>query len=135
SRLSHKQSQVIAALLEHPTIVAAAASLGMSDRGLRKWLNKPDFVAAYRRVQHQLLERTVAQSLAAGTEAVAALRRNLTCGQAGAEIRAAVAILEHAVKGVEVLNLAEQVAELERWKAEQTAGPAQNGRAGWPARN
>jgi len=38
---------------------------------------------------------------------VDALKRNLKSGQAGHEIRAAVAILDHAVQAVEVLDLAE----------------------------
>jgi hypothetical protein len=51
--------------------------------------------------------------LQACTEAVATLRKNLTCGKPSAENRAAATILEQATRGVELLDLCERVEQLE----------------------
>jgi hypothetical protein len=56
----------------------------------------------------------VAQLQQATGEAVAALRRNLTCGTPAAEIAAAKAIIDQSVKGVELIDLAERVEALEQ---------------------
>ncbi len=50
----------------------------------------------------------------AATLAVEALTRNLTCGVPPSEIAAAKAIIDQAVKGVELVDLAERVAALEQ---------------------
>jgi hypothetical protein len=55
-------------------------------------------------------------------KAVEALERNLDCGHPGGEIRAALGILDHAVKAVELIDLAERVEELEPLFAEQGKG-------------
>src|SRR5262249_17329019 len=86
---------------------------GVSERSLKNWLTRPAFQDAYRAARQEVLSRTVAQLLAACGAAVDTLQRNLTCGQFASENRAAVAILEHAAKGVESLDLADRVAEVE----------------------
>src|SRR5262249_16290062 len=57
-------------------------------------------------------ERTVARLLASTIKAVEALDRNLDADRPGDQIRAAVAVLDHAAKGVELLDLAGQVGDL-----------------------
>jgi hypothetical protein len=42
------KEQAVAALLAEPTIVAAARSLKISERTLRRWLEDPEFHSAYR---------------------------------------------------------------------------------------
>jgi hypothetical protein len=100
-------------LLTQPTIEAAAAEAGVAYRTLKGWLARPDFQQAYRQARHQLLERTVARLLALCGQAVETLGRNLTCGRPTAENRAALAILEQATRGVELLDLAARVEALE----------------------
>ena len=56
-------------------------------------------------------------------QAVAALQRNLTCGHPGTEIRAALGILDHSVKAVELIDLMTRMEELERERA-RTKGRA-----------
>ena len=112
-KLPRKEEQAIAALLAHPTLPEAAAACSTSEATLRRWLQQPAFRAAYREARRQVLEVAVAGLQQAASEAAEALRRNLTCGQPGAEIRAAVAILDQAIKGGELLDLQERVATLE----------------------
>jgi hypothetical protein len=108
----HLMQQALAALLSTPTLADAARVAGISERTLRYWLKRPKFLAAYRRARRQLVEAAVARLQQIAWEAAEALRRNLTCGQPSNEIRAALGVLEQAAKGIELVDLAEQVEEL-----------------------
>jgi hypothetical protein len=108
------QEQAVAALLSHPSIAAAAESLGVSDKSLRGWLREPAFKHAYREARRQVVEAAVARLQQAAGKAVETLERNLTCGHPGHENRAAAAILEYAVKGVEMLDVAQRLEALEK---------------------
>ena len=130
-KLERRQEQAIAALLAHPTIPAAATACGVGEATLWRWLQQPDFRAAYREARRQVVEVAIAGLQQATGEAAEALRRNLTCGQPGAEIRAALGILGQAIKGAELLDLAERVAALEEQQA--TTSPPPSGLRPWPA--
>jgi hypothetical protein len=104
--------QAVAALLTQPTIVAAAAAVGIDEATLRGWLKDAAFVAAYRAARRQVVEQALGVLQGRASDATATLARNLTCGKAGDEIRAAVALLDFAVRGVELADLAEEVAAL-----------------------
>jgi hypothetical protein len=55
----------------------------------------------------------VARLQSGAGEAVDALRRKLSCGRPGDEMRAAVAIIDHAARGVELLDLTDRIEALE----------------------
>jgi hypothetical protein len=116
-KLSRKMEASIAALLAQPSVEAAARTVGVSERTLRGWLKLPEFNAAYAR--REVLERTVARLLKATGKAVDTLEVNLACENPGVEVRATTIILEHACKGVELLDLAERLAAVERRLAER----------------
>ena len=59
------------------------------------------------------MEGAIGRLQQAATEAVAALQRNLTCGTPSVEVRAATAILDQAIKAVELFDLVERVEQLE----------------------
>jgi hypothetical protein len=103
----------LAALLTEPTHARAAATAGISEATLQRWLKFPGFRAAYRALRRELVEHALAKVQAAAGDAVETLRRNLACGHPGSEIRAAVAIIEHAIKAVEVLDLHQRLDDLE----------------------
>ncbi len=121
-KLSRKHEQAIAALLSTPSIPAAAKAVGIGEATLWRWLQLPDFSAAYRAARRQVVERAVSELQAAASEAVETLKRNLTCENPGVEIRAAQIVLEQAVKGVELIDLQERVERLESLLAEQEKG-------------
>jgi hypothetical protein len=119
-KLGRKMEAAVAALLAEPSHRAAAARAGVAESTLHRWLrDEPGFAAAYRAARRAVVEHAVAQLQALTGDAVARLRANLTCGTPHAEIRAAVAILGHALRGVEVLDVLARVQELERRDAEQ----------------
>jgi len=109
---SRQKEAAIIALLACPTIAAAAAQTGVASATLRRWLQDPAFSAEYRAARRQVVEHTVSQLQRSAAEAVTALRDHLDCGIPAVEIAAAKTILDYTFKGLEVLDLAAEVAEL-----------------------
>jgi len=120
--LTGNQERAIAALLSTSVMKDAASQVGISDVTLWRWLQLPEFEAAYRAARRQVVERAVTELQAATGEAVETLKRNLHCEQPNVEIRAAQIVLEQAVKGVELIDLQERVERLETLLAEQEKG-------------
>lgn len=129
-RLSAKQEKALAALLVSPTIAEAAQSAGVGETTLFRWLQEPAFNEAYRAARLQVLSAATMQLRQASGAAVDTLKRNLTCGNASAEIRAAATILDMAYKSAEVEDLAARVEEMEQFiKGQQEgAGTSTGGR-------
>jgi hypothetical protein len=111
--LTPKQYKVIVALLSEDTLEEAAETGGVSPATLRRWLKQPAFQAEYRAERRRFMERAVGALQAACTAAVEALVRNLNCGVASVEVRAASAILDRALKGVELYDIIERIEALE----------------------
>src|SRR5262245_36279638 len=105
-RLPGKQVRAIAALLAHPTIEAAAASIHVGESTLRRWLNVPAFRAAYRQARRELVETAIGRIQAATGQAVETLVAVAHHGRRdGDRVRAAVALLEHACRGLAEADL------------------------------
>ena len=113
AKIDRKGEAVIAALLTEPTHAAAAAKAGVSEATVQRWLRRPEFRAAYRSARGAVVESAVGRLQHATAEAVEVLRRNMACGVPAVEVRAAVAVIEKAVEGVELMNLATRLEELE----------------------
>src|SRR5204862_4497344 len=96
-----------------PTIGQAASKANVSESTLLRWLADPSFKARYRDARRQVVDLAVTGLQQATSEAVATLSRNLKCGVPASEIAAAKAVLDFAVKGVELVDLAERVEALE----------------------
>jgi transposase len=114
-KLPRKAGAVIAALLSEGSVKAAAARAGVSESTVRAWLReRPQFAADYRAARRQAVEAATGALQAAAAEAAETLRKELGGKRSSGRIRAAVAILDRAIKAVELMDLAERVAELER---------------------
>jgi hypothetical protein len=102
-KLTGKQEPLIAALLTEPTQAAAAAKAGVSEATLHRWLRLPAFRAAYRQARRELVEGAVGRIQAAAGQAVDTL---LAVARGGAKdgdrVRAAVALLDHALRGFDL---------------------------------
>jgi hypothetical protein len=114
---SRQEEAAISALLSEPTITDAATQAGIGESTLRRWLADPSFKASYRDARRQVVEQAVSGLQQATSDAVATLTRNLKCGVPASEIAAAKAIIDFAVKGVELVDLAERVEQLEQDRA------------------
>src|SRR5262245_29807917 len=100
-KLSRQQEAAIAALLTEPTLADAATAAGVGEATLRRWLRLPAFRAAYRRARRELVEEAVGRVQAATGQAVDALLQVARHGERdGDRVRAAVALLDHAFRGV-----------------------------------
>jgi hypothetical protein len=100
-KLSSKQEAAIAALLTEPTYAAAADKVGIGRTTLYRWLNLPVFRAACRSARRELVEATIGRIQAASGQAVETLLTVARQGRRdGDRVRAAVALLDHAGRGL-----------------------------------
>jgi hypothetical protein len=109
-----QQDLAVEALLSEPTIPAAAAKAKIGERTLRRWLAEdPDFLGAYRRARARTVEQAVALLQRLCEQAVGTLQGALNCKHPPTRVRAACAILDRALRGVELLDHEERLAALE----------------------
>jgi len=118
------QARGVAALLSCRTLEDAAREARVAPITLRRWRERPAFAAAYQAARLALLESATNALRSATSEAVDALRRNLTCGKPGAEIRAAEVILMNAYRSAEVEELTERIAAIEALQAKEEGNNA-----------
>ena len=122
SDLTPKQEAAIVALLASPSAEAAAASCGVSAGTLRRWMKEEAFQDAWRAARLNVLDAATMKLRQAAGDAVDTLTRNLSCGNAPSEIRAATAILDMAYKSAELEDLAERIETLESLLIDKPAG-------------
>ena len=111
---SRQEEAAITALLACATVEAAAEQTRVAPATLRRWLAEPSFRARYREARRQVVEHAIVSLQQTTSDAVGTLRRNLTCGVPASEIAAAKAVLDQAIKGVELLDLAARIEVLEQ---------------------
>jgi hypothetical protein len=112
-KLSRHGARVLAALLQHPTITDAAKASGISERSIFRWLQRADFMEQYKAAQRAVVDDAIGELQSATKEAVATLRRNLSCSNSASEVRAAQIILERSFKAIEIQELQERIERLE----------------------
>jgi hypothetical protein len=119
-KLSHPQERAILALLSSRSVPDAAAASGVSLRTLHRWLGENEaFIEGYRAARRQVVEGAVGRLQDAMSEAVDTLRDNRSCGKPAVEVRAALGIIEHSTKAVELWDLEERLSQLEASLEEQ----------------
>jgi hypothetical protein len=114
-KLSRNQERAISALLVHPTMAKAAAAAGVGEVTLWRWLRVPEFKEQYRLARREAVIQAVGQLQGACSAAVVALTdisQDVNC-PASARVSAARTVLEMALKGVELEDLAVRVEALE----------------------
>ncbi len=112
AKQTNKEKALIA-LLSTNTVKEAATSAGLSIDTLYRYLRDHDFKKEYRAHRRDLMEATIGRLQYATDEATVTLRRNMSCGNPGNEIRASQIILENASKGVETVDILERLEALE----------------------
>ena len=114
-KLSRNQERTIAALLVHPTMAKAATAAGVGEVTLWRWMQIPEFKEQYRLARREAASQAVGHLQGACSVAVLALTdilQDVNC-PASARVSAAKTVLELALKGVELEDLAVRVEELE----------------------
>lgn len=114
-KLTRKQDQAIAALIVCPSILDAARQSGVAEVTLYRWLKDAGFQAAYRDARRAVVQQALVQIQDACGEAVKTLRAIMRNSKApaSAKVSAAKAILDMAVKAVELEDLEARLAVLE----------------------
>jgi hypothetical protein len=124
SKRSQQEEAAIVALLSEPTIAEAAGKVGIGERTLLRWLADPDFGTRYREARRRALDQAVSGLQQAAGKAVAVLvtiAEDQTAPPA-ARVSAARTVLDQAFRGMEVLDLADRIEQLERGrKGDETA--------------
>ncbi len=111
---THRQEALISALLTLPTIGAAAKSAHISEATARRWMALPQVQAAYRDARRLVIEQAFASIQAVTDEAVGTLRACLASSMPPAvRVRAAIALLDTAIRAVEMADLAQRIEHLE----------------------
>ncbi len=113
--ISNNQQRAVLALLQARSISEAAEQAGVGTRTLERWLAEdPAFVREFRSTRTRVTEEAIAQLQGSAVEAVECLRRNLhDPAPASVQVRAAVAILEQAMRAVETFDIVERLDVLE----------------------
>jgi DNA-binding MurR/RpiR family transcriptional regulator len=111
-KLNNKELALVA-LLSNPSVKEAAAACNLSERTLFRFLSDDGFKSEYRDARRAIVETAIAAMQNGASEAVARLRELQYSENPAAAVRSAQIIYESAIKGVEVLDLAERLEVLE----------------------
>ena len=116
SKFGRKKEAAIAALLTHRSIEDAARAVDLNHNTLLNWLKIPTFVKEYRAARREVVNQSVARLQQATGAAGTVMLKLMTDPNvpAAVRLRAAECVFDRAFKGVELEDLEERVAELER---------------------
>lgn len=112
--LTHRQEKAVLALMSNPTIAAAAESVGISEKTLRRWMDEPAFQQALRDAKLTAYDHGMAQLQNLVSNAIRVLTEilNDTEASASAKLRAAALVLQAAPRNMEFDDLKAQFIEL-----------------------
>ena len=121
NKLSRKGEMAIAALLSHPSIPAAAKSIGVSEKSLWRWLKRHDFREAFLEARRQVIRQSLTTIQTAMEEAVQTLRDVMNDPESppASRVSSAKAVIDFALKGLELEDLEHRISMLEERMAEQ----------------
>jgi hypothetical protein len=115
-KFGRKMEEAIAALLSQRNLEEAARVAGVGTKTLLRWLEIPEFQAAYREARRAAFGQSIAR-LQQGSSAAATILMKLMLDAntpASTRVRAAEAIINHAGKAIETEDIEVRVTELER---------------------
>ena len=115
-KFGRKQEDAMVALLSQRNIDEAARVAGIGTRTMMRWLQLPDFQAAYREARRDAFAQSIARLQQASSAAVTTLLKVMVdpASPASSRVRAADVILDRAVKAIEIEDIEVRVTALER---------------------
>jgi hypothetical protein len=110
-----RQQKAIAALIETSTIKEAASLAGVGQTTIFRWLQDPQFRRAYKDARSRLVDVAISQVQKICVEAVLVLQGVMNDKKLvpGPRVSAARAVLDFAMKGVELEDLKDRIEKLE----------------------
>jgi hypothetical protein len=121
--ITPRQEKAVFCLLSEATTPAAALKAGVGLSTLRRWMEQPEFMRAYRKARLASFSETLRlfrRSANAAIVTLVSIMQDKTA-LASARIRAAEIILEHDRKGVETEDIGVRLSELEEAVKEREA--------------
>jgi hypothetical protein len=115
-KFGRKQEEAIAALLSQPTVEQAARAVNIGTRTLIRWLQNPEFKAAYHKARREAFGQATARLQQASGAAVMTLLKIMVdaIAPASTRVRAADSVLDHGAKAIEIEDIEARLAALER---------------------
>src|SRR5450432_1123875 len=119
AKFGRKKEEAIAALLSQRNVEEAARVANIGAKTLLRWLQLPEFDAAYREARRAAFGQSVARLQQASTAAVSTLLKIMVdpTAPAASRVRAADCVLDRAIKAIEVEDIEVRLSELERTAA------------------
>jgi hypothetical protein len=114
-KFGRKKEEAIAALLSQRNLEDAARAVGIGIRTLLRWLQMPEFQAAYRTARREAFGQATARLQQASGAAVSTLLKAMVDpnSPASTRVRAADSVLDHGAKAIEIEDIEVRVAALE----------------------
>ncbi len=131
TKYPRKKEQAIVALLSQSSMGEAAQVAGVSETTLWRWLQEEEFSQSYREARRRVVEQAISRVQQSSGKAVTTLAEMMTDQDAppSTRVTAARVILEMTVKFVEIEDLRDRVAKLERLVSESI--DSLNGKKQW----
>src|SRR5690349_11648282 len=107
AKFGRKKEEAIVALLSHPNIEAAARAAGIGTATLLRWLQLPEFQAAYREARREAFGQAVARLQQGASAAATTLLKTMIDPNtpASTRVRAAESVLGHGGKAIEIEDI------------------------------
>lgn len=108
--------------MANPSIKAAAAACGISEKTIHQWLNDPAFASALKAAQDATTRaamRRVVSSVSAAVTVLEEIMQDVSVPPA-ARVSAARTLLDSALKVYETQDIEERIAAIERAAGEKT---------------
>ena len=115
AKFGRKKEEAIIALLSHRNVEEAAKSIGVAPKTLFRWMQVPEFDAAYSKARRDAFKQSVGRlQQASGAAVTTLLKLAVDPGAPPAvKARAAYYILTLTAKAIEIDDIEKRVAELE----------------------
>jgi hypothetical protein len=115
AKFGRKKEDAIVALLSQRNIEEAARAVSIDPKTLLRWLQVPEFRAAYREARRSAFLQSVARLQQASSAAVTTVLKLMLDPNtpASVRVRAADCVMSHAAKAIEIEDIEARVTELE----------------------
>ena len=124
AKLGRRKEEAIVALLSQRTVEEAARACNTPVRTLYRWLQEPEFDAAFRVARRKAYGQAIARLQQGSTAAATTLLKVMLDPNtpASTRVRSAESVLTHAAKAIEIEDIEARVTELERAAETPTGG-------------
>jgi hypothetical protein len=128
TKLGRKREDAIAGLLSQRNVDEAARAAGVGARTLWRWLQDPEFQAAYRKARRDAFGQCIVRLQQASGAAVAAVLKILVAPTTppSTRLRAAEIVLARSARAIELEDVEARMYELERAARERRSKLVEN---------